>query len=80
MLSEISPMTHQQGDLLEAAPACDSRLMQALDGLNQRYGRGNNPVQLEQLHPDSWCVGSARRFFPSKSAAPAENWMLESGR
>ena len=40
MISEISPDTNQQGDLLETAPAGDSRLMQALDSLNQRFGRG----------------------------------------
>lgn len=40
MLSEISPIAYQQGDLLEPAPAADSRLMQALDSLNQRFGRG----------------------------------------
>lgn len=40
MLSEISPVTRQQGDLLETAPAGNQRLMQALDMLNKRYGRG----------------------------------------
>ncbi|MFO7746404.1 MAG: Y-family DNA polymerase [Orrella sp.] len=40
MLSEISPVTHQQGDLLATAHADDHKLMAALDTLNARYGRG----------------------------------------
>ena len=38
MLSEINPVTHRQGDLLEPETISNSRLMQALDKLNQRYG------------------------------------------
>ncbi len=40
MLSEITPAGQQQGDLLTPAVVEDDRLMQALDGLNARYGRG----------------------------------------
>lgn len=50
MLSEISPVTHQQGDLLEPASVCNSRLMQALDSLNQRYGRGTVKVSTQGVY------------------------------
>lgn len=44
MLSEIAPASQRQGDLLDAGPASNDRLMQALDTLNQRYGRGTVKV------------------------------------
>jgi hypothetical protein len=34
MLSEITPPTRRQGDLLEGDASTDGRLMQALDALN----------------------------------------------
>lgn len=40
MLSEISPVTSWQGDLLEPEMASNTNLMQVLDTLNGRYGRG----------------------------------------
>jgi len=40
MLSEISPVTQRQGDLLEPDEPTNNRLMLALDALNQRFGRG----------------------------------------
>ncbi len=40
MLSAISPVSYQQGDLLETGLSGNSRLMQALDRLNERFGRG----------------------------------------
>lgn len=40
MLSEITPAGQRQGDLLASGPATNDRLMQTLDALNQRYGRG----------------------------------------
>ena len=40
MLSEITPAGQQQGDLLTPAVVEDDRLIQALDALNARYGRG----------------------------------------
>jgi DNA polymerase V len=49
VLSGISPVTHQQGDLLlqqRVKPAQD-RLMQALDDLNQRFGRGTVKVSTQ---------------------------------
>jgi DNA polymerase V len=39
MLSEITPITHQQLDLWEPVPAHNAKLMNALDELNTRYGR-----------------------------------------
>lgn len=47
MLSEISPVTHRQGDLLEPDTTSNSQLMQALDKLNQRYGRGTVKVSTQ---------------------------------
>ena len=60
MLSEISPVTHQQGDLLEAAPASNSRLMQALDSLNKRYGRGAVTVSTQGVY-DQWQMRQERK-------------------
>ncbi len=60
MLSEISPVTHQQGDLLETAPASDSRLMQALDRLNKRYGRGAVKVSTQGVY-DQWQMRQERK-------------------
>lgn len=47
MLSEITPASQCQGDLLEPGPAINDRLMQALDTLNQRYGRGTVKVSTQ---------------------------------
>ncbi len=47
MLSEISPVTRRQGDLLEPETTSNARLMQALDTLNQRYGRGTVKVSTQ---------------------------------
>jgi DNA polymerase V len=47
VLSEISPVTHRQGDLLEPMAPPDDRLMRALDTLNQRYGRGTVKVSTQ---------------------------------
>jgi DNA polymerase V len=47
LLSEISPVTHRQGDLLEPETTSNSQLMQALDKLNQRYGRGTVKVSTQ---------------------------------
>ncbi|MEI7784632.1 MAG: Y-family DNA polymerase [Betaproteobacteria bacterium] len=60
MLSDISPVTHQQGDLLEAAPAGNSRLMQALDSLNHRYGRGAVKVSTQGAYKD-WQMRQERK-------------------
>jgi DNA polymerase V len=47
MLSEISPLTRRQCDLLEPETTSNARLMQALDNLNQRYGRGTVKVSTQ---------------------------------
>jgi len=47
MLSEISPVTHRQGDLLEPVVLTNERLMLALDTLNQHYGRGTVKVSTQ---------------------------------
>nr|ART89651.1 error-prone, lesion bypass DNA polymerase V (UmuC) [uncultured bacterium] len=47
MLSEITPASQRQGDLLASGPATNDRLMQALDTLNQRYGRGTVKVSTQ---------------------------------
>ena len=47
MLSEISPVTQRQGDLLEPETTSNAKLMQALDKLNQRYGRGTVKVSTQ---------------------------------
>ena len=52
MLSEISPVTHRQGDLLEPQTTSNSRLMLAMDTLNQRYGRGTVKVSTQGAFKD----------------------------
>lgn len=60
MLSEISPVSHYQADLLEPAPASDSRLMGALDKLNERYGRGTVKVSTQGAYK-SWQMKQERK-------------------
>ena len=60
MLSEISPVIHQQGDLLETAPAGDSSLMLALDSLNQRFGRGAVKVSTQGAY-SQWQMRQERK-------------------
>ena len=47
MLSGIAPQGRYQTDWLEPPQAVDTRLMDALDGLNQRYGRGTVKVSTQ---------------------------------
>jgi DNA polymerase V len=47
MLSEISPVTQQQGDLLQDTYMHKHKLMDALDTLNARYGRGSVNVSTQ---------------------------------
>ena len=47
MLSEISPVTQQQGDLLQDTDTNKHKLMDALDTLNARYGRGSVNVSTQ---------------------------------
>ena len=47
VLSEISPVSQQQGDLLQTTLAGNHKLMDALDTLNARYGRGSVNVSTQ---------------------------------
>lgn len=47
MLGEISPQGVYQSDWLEPLQSTDTRLMNALDGLNQRFGRGTVKVSTQ---------------------------------
>jgi DNA polymerase V len=47
MLGEITPVGQYQVDWLEPTQATDTRLMDALDGLNQRFGRGTVKVSTQ---------------------------------
>ena len=60
MLSEISPVTHRQGDLLEEDAANKGKLMLALDSLNQRYGRGTVKVSTQGAYQD-WQMRQERK-------------------
>ena len=60
MLGQITPVGHTQADWLEPAPAGDTRLMQALDGLNQRYGRGTVKVSTQGAH-HAWQMKQERK-------------------
>ena len=60
MLSELSPVTYQQGDWLEASPPGHSKLMQALDHLNARYGRGAVKVSTQGAY-QGWQMRQERK-------------------
>lgn len=60
MLSEISPVTHSQGDLLEAAHVDKHKLMEALDNLNARYGRGSVKVSTQGAYA-GWQMKQERK-------------------
>ncbi len=60
MLSEISPVTQRQGDLLEPETTSNATLMQALDKLNQRYGRGTVKVSTQGAYKD-WQMRQERK-------------------
>lgn len=60
ILSEISPVIRQQVDLLETAPAGNQRLMQALDTLNKRYGRGAVKISTQGAYKD-WQMRQERK-------------------
>jgi DNA polymerase V len=60
MLSEISPVTHRQGDLLEGDVTTNDRLMLALDALNQRFGRGTVKVSTQGAYQD-WQMRQERK-------------------
>jgi DNA polymerase V len=60
VLSEISPVTHRQDDWLEPAGSPDSRLMAALDTLNQRFGRGTVKVSTQGAYTQ-WQMRQERK-------------------
>lgn len=60
MLSEISPITRRQGDLLEPETTSNTRLMQALDTLNLRYGQGTVTVSTQGAFK-GWQILQERR-------------------
>ncbi len=60
MLSEISPVTHRQGDLLEGDMSSNGKLMLALDALNQRFGRGTVKVSTQGAYRD-WQMRQERK-------------------
>lgn len=60
MLSEISSVTHSQGDLLETALADNQKLMEALDNLNARYGRGAVKVSTQGAY-SGWQMKQERK-------------------
>jgi DNA polymerase V len=52
ILSEISPITYQQGDLLAPLATGDHALMGAMDRINQRYGRGTVALSAQCVSQD----------------------------
>ena len=60
VLSEISPVTHRQADWTEPDVFNNDKLMQALDGLNQRYGRGAVTVSTQGAYKE-WQMRQERK-------------------
>ena len=60
MLGEISPAGTFQADWLEQPQTQDTRLMQALDGLNHRFGRGTVKVSTQGAHQE-WQMKQERK-------------------
>jgi DNA polymerase V len=60
MLSEITPVSQRQGDLLEPTTTSNARLMTALDGLNKRYGRGTVKVSTQGAYKQ-WQMKQERK-------------------
>jgi len=60
MLGEITPVGQYQADWLEPTQATDTRLMEALDGLNQRFGRGTVKVSTQGAHA-GWQMRQERK-------------------
>ena len=60
MLGDISPVSMVQGDLLEPVSSSDTRLMQAFDGLNSRFGRGTIKLSGGGLR-DEWAMRQERK-------------------
>lgn len=62
VLSEITPISHHQGDLLEPSVACagSRKLMQTIDHLNQRFGRGAVKISSQGSYPQ-WQTRQQRK-------------------
>jgi DNA polymerase V len=60
VLSEISPTSHIQGDLLALETENNSRLMTAIDQLNSRFGRGAVKISTQGAHK-GWQMKQERR-------------------
>ncbi len=60
VLSEISPVTHHQADWIEPEMLSNDKLMQVLDGLNQRYGRGAVTVSTQGAYKE-WQMRQERK-------------------
>ena len=71
VLSEISPVTHYQGDLLapEITETGSTKLMTAIDRLNQRFGRGAVKISTQGAHK-GWQMKQER-----KSPCYTTNWI-----
>jgi hypothetical protein len=67
VLSEISPTSHIQGDLLVLETENNSRLMTAIDQLNSRFGRGTVKISTQGAHknPDRR-VDGAGAWLPER--------------
>lgn len=61
MLSAISPITHQQADLLDKQPAGNEKLMLAVDSLNARFGRGAGEVSTQGAY-QGWQMKQERKL------------------
>jgi DNA polymerase V len=60
MLGEITPVSHYEADFFEPTQARDTRLMDALDGLNKRFGRGTVKVSTQGAH-NGWQMRQERK-------------------
>lgn len=60
MLGEIAPVRQYQADWLEPTQATDTRLMDAIDGLNKKFGRGTLKVSTQGAHK-GWQMRQERR-------------------
>jgi DNA polymerase V len=60
VLSEISPVSHHQVDWIEPETLSNDKLMQALDGLNQRFGRGAVTVSTQGAYKE-WQMKQERK-------------------
>ena len=60
VLSEISPTSHYQADLLEPSVSAKPKLMSAIDQLNNRFGRGAVKISTQGAHRE-WQMRQERK-------------------